>query len=131
MPDFWKKSTIATIYASAIKSQTHLDPPLGAFSAIDLTFSDPSIFLDYNWRIYKGPCLQWPLPNNNRKYYNRRLRIPNQTPAITSSNPLEIQNKPLIRKSKWIQTTKRRNSTPKDPLGELSPLKYTPIPMPK
>ena len=38
------------------KFQTHLDPASGTFSAIDLTFSDPSIFIDYNWRVYKDPC---------------------------------------------------------------------------
>ena len=36
-------------------SQTHLNPSSGSFSAIDLTLSDPSIFTDYNWRVYKDP----------------------------------------------------------------------------
>ena len=33
------------------KFLTHLDPSLGPFFAIDLTFSDPS-FIGYNWRVY-------------------------------------------------------------------------------
>ena len=36
--------------------KTHLDPSLGSFSAIELTLNDPSIFIDYNWRVCKGPC---------------------------------------------------------------------------
>ena len=37
-------------------SQTHLNPSSGSFSAIDLTLSNPSIFTDYNCRVYKDPC---------------------------------------------------------------------------
>ena len=37
-------------------SQTHLNPSSGSYSAIDLTLSDPSIFTDYNWWVYKDPC---------------------------------------------------------------------------
>ena len=37
-------------------SQTHLNQSSGSFSAIDLTLSDPSIFTDYNWRVYKDLC---------------------------------------------------------------------------
>ena len=37
-------------------SQTHLNPSSCSFSAKDLTPSDPSIFTDYNWRVYKDPC---------------------------------------------------------------------------
>ena len=37
-------------------SQTHLNPSSGSFSAIDLTLSEPSMFTDYNWRVYKDPC---------------------------------------------------------------------------
>ena len=37
-------------------SQTHLNPSPGLFSAIELTLSDPSIFTDYNWSVYKDPC---------------------------------------------------------------------------
>ena len=39
-------------------SQTHLNPSSGSFSAIDLTLSDPLIFIDYNWRVYKDPITQ-------------------------------------------------------------------------
>ena len=35
--------------------QTPLDPSLVTFSAIDHTLSDPSIFIESNWRIYKDP----------------------------------------------------------------------------
>ena len=38
------------------KSQTHLDPSPGTFSAIDITLSDSSVFIDNNWRVYKDPC---------------------------------------------------------------------------
>ena len=37
-------------------SQTHVNPSSASFSAIDLILSDPSIFTDYNWRVYKYPC---------------------------------------------------------------------------
>ena len=37
-----------------------------------------------------------------------------------SSNPQEIQNKNLIRKSKQIQTIKNHQRSQKDPPGELS-----------
>ena len=35
------------------KSQTHLDPFSDTFFAINLTVSDPSIFKEYNWRVYQ------------------------------------------------------------------------------
>ena len=37
-------------------SQTHLNPFSGSYSVIDLTLNDPSMFTDYNWRIYKDSC---------------------------------------------------------------------------
>ena len=55
-PDPWIKSSIATIYISTIKSQTHLTSSSGTFSAIDLTLHDLSIFIDYKWRVYRDPC---------------------------------------------------------------------------
>ena len=36
--------------------QTHLDPSLDTFLAIDLTLSVQSIFIGYNWRVIKGLC---------------------------------------------------------------------------
>ena len=36
-------------------SQTHLYPSSGLISAIDLTLIDLSVFIDYNWRVYKDP----------------------------------------------------------------------------
>ena len=37
--------------------QLEISAPLsGPFSALDLTLSNPSIIIDYNWRVYKDPC---------------------------------------------------------------------------
>ncbi len=35
--------------------QVTFDPSSGTFPAIDLTLSDPSIFIEYNWKVYKDP----------------------------------------------------------------------------
>ena len=37
-------------------TNNHLNPSSGSFSAIDPSFSDTSIFTDYNWRVYKDTC---------------------------------------------------------------------------
>ena len=48
-----KKSSIATIYAYTVRNlRLRLDSSSVTLSAIDLFLSDPSIFRDYNWRIY-------------------------------------------------------------------------------
>ena len=51
-----KKLSIATICLHYQKSQIYLDSSSGTLSAIDLTLSDSSIFIDYNWRVYKDLC---------------------------------------------------------------------------
>ena len=38
------------------KSYTYLHQGTGTYSAIDLTFADESIFLDYNWKVHKDTC---------------------------------------------------------------------------
>ena len=44
------------LYLHNQNSQAHLNPSSGSFSAIYLTFSDRSIFIDFNWGLYKDPC---------------------------------------------------------------------------
>ncbi len=39
------------------KSQTYLDSSSDIFFAIDLTLSDLSNFIEYNWRVYKKPLV--------------------------------------------------------------------------
>ena len=34
------------------KSNTYLHPATGTYSAIDLSICDPSLFLDYNWKVH-------------------------------------------------------------------------------
>ena len=72
-----KKWSIATTYASTIKLQTHLDPSLCTFSARNLTLSDPSIFIDYKWKVYKNPCCSDHYPIINEKHYDWKLRTTN------------------------------------------------------
>ena len=38
------------------KSSTYLHPPTGTHSVIDLTLSDPTIYLDYNWKTNEDNC---------------------------------------------------------------------------
>ena len=38
------------------KSNTYLHPATGTYSAIDLSICDPSLFLDYNWKVYDDTC---------------------------------------------------------------------------
>ena len=38
------------------KSQTHLDPSSATYAALDLTLSDPSIFLDFSRNVYGDTC---------------------------------------------------------------------------
>ena len=38
------------------KSYTYLHPGTGTYSAIDLTFADSSIFLDYSWKVHDDTC---------------------------------------------------------------------------
>ena len=67
----------SNLYLCSQISQNYQDPFLGTFSAINLTLSDPSIFIDYNWRVYKDPLLQKPLLNNKGKLSYRKLRTTN------------------------------------------------------
>ena len=47
-----KKSPIATMPPPSKIT----DPSSGSFTAIDLTLNDSSIFIDFNWRVYKDLC---------------------------------------------------------------------------
>ena len=38
------------------KSNTYLHPAAGTYSAIDLSICDPSLFLDYNWKVHDDTC---------------------------------------------------------------------------
>ena len=38
------------------KSYTYLHPATGTYSAIDLSICDPSLFLDYNWKVHDDTC---------------------------------------------------------------------------
>ena len=38
------------------KSNTYLHPATGTYSAIDLSICDPSLFLDYNWKVHDDTC---------------------------------------------------------------------------
>ena len=38
------------------KSNTYLHPATGTYSAIDLSICDPSLFLDYNWKVFDDTC---------------------------------------------------------------------------
>ena len=39
------------------KSNSYLHPATGTYSAIDLSISDPSLFLDYNWKVHDDTCV--------------------------------------------------------------------------
>ena len=39
-----------------LKSPTYLHPATGTHSVIDLTVSNPTIYLDYNWKTNKDNC---------------------------------------------------------------------------
>ena len=41
---------------SQINLNTNLHPTTGTHSVIDLTLSDPTIYLDYNWKINEDNC---------------------------------------------------------------------------
>ena len=38
------------------KSNTYLHPATGTYFAIDLSICDPSLFLDYNWKVHDDTC---------------------------------------------------------------------------
>ena len=38
------------------KSNTYLQPATGTYSAIDLSICDPSLFLDYKWKVHDDTC---------------------------------------------------------------------------
>ena len=78
-----KKSSVTTIYAAIVKSQCHLDPSLGIFSTIDLTLSDPSIFI-YNWRVYKASCGSdhYPIIMENM-IIKKKIRSANNSQTLT------------------------------------------------
>ena len=38
------------------KSPTYLNPSTGSYSAIDITLSDLSIYMDYTWKVHDDPC---------------------------------------------------------------------------
>ena len=38
------------------KSNKYLQPATGTYSAIDLSICDPSLFLDYNWKVHDDTC---------------------------------------------------------------------------
>ena len=38
------------------KSNTYLHPATGTYSAIDPSICDPSLFLDYNWKVHDDTC---------------------------------------------------------------------------
>ena len=77
------------------KSQTHLDPPSGTFSAIDLTLSDSSIFIDYNWRVYKDLCCNdhYPIKIENSIIKNSETQT--NPPVMNFKNPNWQSNKKL------------------------------------
>ena len=45
------------------ETQVHLKPFTATYSAIDLTLCDPSIFLDFSWRVYEDTrrCEHFPI----------------------------------------------------------------------
>ena len=38
------------------RTNTHLHPATGTYSAIDFTICDPYLFLDYDWKVHDNPC---------------------------------------------------------------------------
>ena len=44
------------LYMYNNKSNTYLHPVTGTYSAIDLSICDPSLFLDYNWKVHDDTC---------------------------------------------------------------------------
>ena len=38
------------------KSPTYLNPSTGSYSAIEITLSDPSSYMDYIWKVNDNPC---------------------------------------------------------------------------
>ena len=44
------------------KSNTYQQPATGTYSAIDLSICDPSLFLDYNWKVHDNTCVSDYLP---------------------------------------------------------------------
>ena len=78
------------------KSQIHLDPSSGLSSAIDLTLSEPSIFIDYNWRVYKDPCVSDYYPVIMENSTIKKLGTTNKTPTMAfQKNKLEILQKTM------------------------------------
>ena len=58
------------------KSPTYLNPSTGSYSAIDVSLSDPSSYMDYVWKVHNDPCgsdhfpiileISQPIHENNR-----------------------------------------------------------------
>ena len=90
-----KKINSNNLYLHNQNSQTYLNPSSGSFSVLDLTLSDPLIFID--WRVYKDPCGSdhYPIMEN----YNKKLRTPNKTPSM------EFQKSKLANLQKNCVTT--------------------------
>ena len=77
-------------------SQTLLNPSSGSFFAIDLTLSNPSIYTDYNWRVYKDPCCSDHYPIIMEKFTMKKLRTTNKTPTMEfQKSKLEILQKTM------------------------------------
>ena len=49
--------------------QTYINPSSGNTSAINFTISDPSIYIDFSWQVYKDTCgsNHFPILLNNTK----------------------------------------------------------------
>ena len=58
------------------KFSTYLNPSTGFYSAINITLSDPSSYMDYTWNVHNDPCdndhfpiileITQPIHDNNR-----------------------------------------------------------------
>ena len=58
------------------KFPTNLNPSTGSYSAINITLSDPSSYMDYTWKVHDDPCgsdhfpiiieISQPISDNNR-----------------------------------------------------------------
>ena len=73
------------------KSYTYLHPGTGTYSAIDLTISDASIFLDYSWKVHDDTCGSY------------------QFPIILENSGPELDDKILrwnLRRAKWDEFKK-------------------------
>ena len=67
------------------KSPTYLHPATGTHSVLDLTLSDPTIYLDYNWKTNEDKCgndlyliiLERLEPKLEKKYLTGTYKRPN------------------------------------------------------